>query len=76
MGRLKCLRTVILTMLLMLIAMTPCLALKRVVPETTKDDIVNKYFKSRTLDSIEGIWSFTVNGYYGEVAIIKSPSDI
>jgi serine protease Do len=57
---------------ILLIAITPCLALKRVVPETTKEAIVDKYLKGRALDAVEGVWSFTVKGYYGEVAIIKN----
>ncbi|WP_425059061.1 hypothetical protein SCACP_37150 [Sporomusa carbonis] len=70
------LKIIIFAILALTIMVTPCLALKRVVPETTKDDIINKYFKDRTLESVEGVWSFTVNGYYGELAIVKNLSDV
>lgn len=69
-------KIIILVILALMIMAMPCLALKRVVPEMTKDDIVNKYLKDRSLEAVEGIWSFTINGYYGEVAIIRNPSDI
>lgn len=67
-------KSVILLVIIMLAAISPCSALKRVVPETTKEAIVAKYLKGRSLDRVEGIWSFTVNGYFCEVAIFKNPS--
>ncbi|WP_371381634.1 S1C family serine protease [Sporomusa aerivorans] len=70
------LKILIFTVLVVLLTITPCFALKRVVPEATKEDVINKYLRNRTLDSVEGVWSFTVNGYYGEVAIVKTPSEV
>jgi len=49
-----------------------CLALTRVVPETTKEEIVDKYLKNRPLDIVEGVWSFSIIGSYGEMAITKN----
>jgi len=51
-----------------------CLALTKIVPETTKGAIVEKYLKNRQLDPVEGIWSFTQNGRYEEIVIAKNPS--
>lgn len=57
---------------LLLIVTTPeCLALIRVVPETAKDAIIEKYLKNRQLDPIEGIWSFNQLGKYEEILVIK-----
>lgn len=69
-------KMLLLIMIIVLMTVTPCLALKRVVPETTKDDIINKYLKERTLEAVEGIWSFSTQGFYGELAIIRNPSDV
>ncbi len=53
--------------------MTPqCLALTKVVPENTKDEIIEKYLKNRPLDIVEGVWSFSIIGSYGEMAITKN----
>ncbi|MGE4589883.1 MAG: serine protease [Acidaminococcaceae bacterium] len=49
-----------------------CLALTRVVPENTKDEIIEKYLKNRPLDIVEGVWSFSIMGNYGEMAITKN----
>lgn len=68
-------RVITIVVLSMIILTIPCFALQRVVPETTKSDIVNKYYKDRSLDSVEGVWSFTINGSYGELAIMKNTSD-
>jgi hypothetical protein len=53
---------------------TQCFALKRVVPEKDRNAIITKYLVNQQLDPVEGIWSWTVNGSSGEVAIIKNPS--
>ena len=49
-----------------------CLALTKVVPENTKDEIIEKYLKNRPLDIVEGVWSFSIIGSYGEMAITKN----
>lgn len=49
-----------------------CLALTKVVPENTKDEIIEKYLKNRPLDIVEGVWSFSMIGSYGEMAITKN----
>ena len=52
-----------------------CLALTRVVPENTKDEIIEKYLKNRPLDIVEGVWSFSIIGSYGEMAITKNTTN-
>ena len=49
-----------------------CLALTKVVPENTKDEIIEKYLKNRPLDIVEGVWSFSIIGSYGEIATKKN----
>ena len=49
-----------------------CLALTKVVPENTKDEIIEKYLKNRPLDIVEAVWSFSIIGSYGEMAITKN----
>lgn len=66
-------RITLLVCFIIALSISPCLALKKVVDENTKEAIVNKYLKGRALDDVEGIWYFTVNNYYGEVAVIKNP---
>lgn len=68
-------KVIILAIVALIVMTAPCLALKRVVPETTKKDIIDTYFKERTLDAVEGIWAFSVDGFYEEIAIIKNPSE-
>jgi Trypsin-like serine proteases, typically periplasmic, contain C-terminal PDZ domain len=46
------------------------------VPEKTKAEIVEKYLKNHQLELIEGIWSYTQNGKYEEIAIIKKSPTI
>ena len=57
------------------IAPSQCLALNKVVPEITKDEIIEKYLKNRPLDIVEGVWSFSIIGSYGEMAITKNTTN-
>ena len=57
------------------IAPSQCLALTKVVPEITKDEIIEKYLKNRPLDIVEGVWSFSIIGSYGEMAITKNTTN-
>ena len=50
-------------------------ALPRVVPETTRDEIIQKYLTDRALDPVEGAWAFCLDIRCGEVAIIKNTTD-
>jgi len=52
-----------------------CMALTKVVPENTKDEIIEKYLKNRPLDIVEGVWSFSIIGSYGEMAITKNTTN-
>jgi len=47
-------------------------ALPRVVPERTRDEIIQKYLSSRSLDPVEGAWAFCLEMKCGEVAIVKN----
>ena len=58
------------------IAPSQCLALNMVVPEITKDEIIEKYLKNRPLDIVEGVWSFSIIGSYGEMAITKNTTNL
>ena len=53
-----------------------CFALKRAVPEKTKEAIVKKYLEGRNLNIIEGLWTWNVNGTNFEVAIINNITEI
>ncbi len=74
MKKIRFIISLVLLFAVFLVSSSECFALKRVVPEKDKNSIVEKYLKNHQLDPVEGIWSFTVNGYYGEMAIIKNPS--
>jgi len=58
----------------LIVTTSECLALTKIVPETTKDAIVDKYLKNRQLDPVEGIWSYIQCGNYEEIVITKNPS--
>jgi len=74
MKKIRFMTSLLILFTILIVTISPCLALKRIVPETTKDAIVEKYLKNRQLDPIEGIWSFTQIGSYEEIVIIKNPS--
>ena len=62
-------------LIMVLVTSSECSALKRMVPETTKDSIVEKYLQDRQLDPIEGIWYLPdEEGKYLEVIIMKNTS--
>ena len=64
-------------LVVLLVEMTgACLALKRAVPETTKEAIVEKYLMNRSLDPVEGVWSLLAeDGHYLECAIMRNTTD-
>jgi S1-C subfamily serine protease len=53
-----------------------CYALPRAVPETTKEAIVKKYLEGRNLNIVEGLWTWNVNGFNFEVAIINNKTEV
>lgn len=59
MRNIRLLTSVVVLFLLLLATTSECLALKRIVPEKTKAEIVEKYLKNHQLELIEGIWSYT-----------------
>lgn len=63
-------------MFLFLASQSTCLALSRAVPETTREAIVAKYLEGRSLDAVEGLWTWNFRGYSFEVAIVKNTFNV
>jgi len=51
---------------------TVCFALPQPLGELTKEQVIERYFKEKTIDTIEGIWTTTDSKY--EFAILKNTS--
>ena len=71
----KVLRALIAAIILMTGTTSVSYALPRVVPETTRDEIIQKYLANRKLEPIEGAWAFCLEMKCGEVVIIKNSTD-
>ena len=64
----------ILSTILVFIFSTVCFALPQPLGELSKDQAIERYFRGKTIDTIEGIWTTTDNKY--EITILKNTSGI
>lgn len=64
-----------LTIFLTVMGSNECLALKRVVPEKTREAIIEKYLTKPELDILEGVWEFSNGRDLVEIALIKTPAN-
>ena len=75
MKKIRLFASLLVMFFLLILFNSECLALKSMVPETSKEAIIEKYLKNRVLDPIEGIWYLPdENGKYLEVIIMKNVS--
>lgn len=62
-----------LSLLVFLLILSPiCYALPQPLGEITREQIIDQYFKNKSMDSVEGLWTTTDSKY--EFAIIKNTS--
>lgn len=59
-------------MVLVFMFSTVCFALPQPLGELNRDQVIERYFKGKTIDIVEGIWSTTDNKY--EITILKNTS--